>query len=177
MTTLAVADVPAWIDNQAAQARPDQWWRRAAQEAHLQGRSWIIKQRRDRTQAYLLRFWLHAPRKSAEEGKWDSGDSLLLHAILTPDDDEHLHSHPWPFTSTVLEGGYTEEYRNEQSFEPVAWYRPTGNTQRRTLRDLHRVKSVQPDTWTLVQTGPRVHDWGFSVNGSIVPHADYFAVT
>lgn len=47
--------------------------------------------------------------------------TLYLHHIARADQDEHLHNHPWNFTSLILKGGYVE-IRRCKSFEsnPVA---------------------------------------------------------
>lgn len=45
-------------------------------------------------------------------GTFRDGKDLWLHRFLSSDGDRHLHSHPYNFTTVMLLGGYTEEYRN-----------------------------------------------------------------
>lgn len=100
--------------------------------------------------------------------------SVYLHHIKRADEDPALHSHPWEWTQTmVLHGGYMEE-RGEliDAGTPVERLvtfmdRELGPEQSAlmTHNSFHRIKEVQPDTWTLFFTGPKRHSWGFYVEG------------
>lgn len=49
-----------------------------------------------------LRRWFITPRS------WKK--RVFLHCILRPDEDRHLHDHPWNFATLVLKGGYDETF-------------------------------------------------------------------
>jgi len=84
---------------------------------------------------------------------------VLLHKILTPDGDRHLHDHPWSFLGVVLRGGYAERL-------PGGGFRVKA---RRPLRpyykraeDPHRIMALdRVPTWTLLLVGRRKRTWGF----------------
>lgn len=103
---------------------------------------------------------------------------IYLHNIRMPDRDEHLHDHPWNFTSIILRGGYTEEL----SFEPDAGL-PTvyDNWFNRFSRHsvaattAHAIRAILPNTWTLVLVGKRQREWGFWVDGVLIPWKRYLA--
>lgn len=103
------------------------------------------------------------------------GARPLLHRIWREDRDPYPHNHPWRWARfLIVSGGYTEERTL-----------PDGGTRCRALfagdvneldcNTLHRVVSVLPDTWTVGIVGPRVQDWGFLVDGAMVPHKEFFA--
>lgn len=88
--------------------------------------------------------------------KLPGGRRVLLHRFHLSDRDRELHDHPWPFTSVVLAGGYSEE-----TPEGVKWH-PPGSILRRPAEWRHRV--ILPEgrkAWSLVFTGPRCRVWGF----------------
>lgn len=99
---------------------------------------------------------------------------VLLHKIHRPDSDRWLHSHPWQTaTFRILSGGYTEERLVDG--EVVSNFYGPGDVNRLTADTFHRITSICPNTWTVGLIGPRVQDWGFLVDGSLVPWRDYFA--
>ncbi len=98
----------------------------------------------------------------------------MLHKIHRPDTDRWLHNHPWrTATFRILSGGYTEERLVDGRVE-VRAYR-VGHVNRLDARTFHRITSIRPNTWTLGLIGERVQDWGFLVDGALVPWRDYFA--
>lgn len=149
------------------------WMKAAAREAILAGHFKVIPNRK-RTGPYLLRCWLTTPTRSIKDGYagWESGNSLLLHRFFAPDDDNALHDHPWDFRTRILQGGYIE-YAPPFIWDPRSVLGPpyggymarvdVGTTIDHEATDLHAVgKLLRGDpTWTLVETGPRVRDWGF----------------
>lgn len=150
------------------------WWHRLAREA-VQRRTWRAIPSRDGTRLYLPRFWLSEARPADPscDQDFDSGDSVLLHCFMRPDDDGALHDHPWEFRSTILEGAYTED-RPAWDWSPSSPLGPqkierrlrvAGQSVLVPARGLHAVSQVQPYTWTLVQTGRRVREWGFHPAG------------
>lgn len=140
------------------------WWQRCAIESWERGRLQIIGTDDD---VYIARFFLHHVETDLETGKLMSGDSAFLHRIVRPDQSPHLHSHPWMFRTRILSGGYREE--TNDGFD--AW--GTGQNLTRFAESFHRIASVDPDTWTIVTTGPRINDWGFLVDGVVVPWREY----
>ncbi len=148
------------------------WFKREALEALHRGWYQTINARTERD-LYLLRFWLTKP-EGGDDGKFESGDSLLLHYFARADDDAALHDHPWEFRTLILSGGYVEH------LPPTSWsdlcidgpewdqrceLRMTGDMIVRKSLDLHCVGRIAPNTWTMVRTGPRERDWGFHPPG------------
>lgn len=134
------------------------WQARAASRAMNCGDARLIEGRAS-NQIYLARFWLHSAKR-LPDGQFDSGNSVLLHWIARDDDDGALHDHPWSFRSNIVSGGYVEELPGGRRIE-----RKCGDVFNRKATDLHRVVDVQPDTWTLVLTGPKERSWGFLPDG------------
>ena len=154
------------------------WWYNYAHEAVLAGRWWTIH--RHDSDVYLARFWISEPRR--DEAKASVGDcpfdvenSVMLHLFLRPDDDESLHDHPSPFTTTLLQGEYVEArpspgWDRESGLGPcpsnnlLHW--PAGSVIRRKADDLHAIVRLKTNiVWTLVRTGARERPWGFWPEG------------
>jgi hypothetical protein len=106
----------------------------------------------------------------------DHGHRVLLHRIHRPDErTDHPHNHPWATAVfRILSGGYTEWRAHsiddprtiEQTFRP-------GDVNRLDQDAFHSVIEVLPNTWTIGLVGARVQDWGFLVDGRVVPNAEY----
>lgn len=82
--------------------------------------------------------------------------SVRLHHWIQGDPGDYQHSHPWNFVTVVLRGGYDDigEGRDTDFVRaPCVRYRP------HTWR--HSVINCQPNTWTIVLTGPVVRSWRF----------------
>lgn len=98
----------------------------------------------------------------------------LLHRIHREDQDRHMHSHPWLTAQfQILSGGYTEE-RLVDGAVVTRTLKP-GDVNVIDASTFHRVTHVEPDTWTFGIVGERVQDWGFLVDGVLVPSEVYFA--
>lgn len=96
--------------------------------------------------------------------------SVRLHHIVEPDQDRHLHDHPFNFRSIVLAGGYVEQVDDDGSSRVVRH----GDTYRSPAGRWHRIAIVQDGgAWSIFVTGPRVQDWGFRVDGRKVAWQDY----
>lgn len=126
-----------------------------------------IRGRVDRA-LYLARFWISPPVQK-KSGVYESGESMLLHWIVRPDDDDAMHDHPWNFRSQILSGGYTEEVP-EFGWEPYDDLGPreteeqtwtVGELNLKESVSLHKILTVEPETWTLVITDKREREWGF----------------
>lgn len=160
------------------------WWEREAARAVGLGHFAVITGRSD-DRLYLLRTWMTTPKMSEDE-RWDSQESVLLHFFARGDTDLACHSHPWPFRTTVLCGGYDEH------LPPVNWspgselgpaydqniiWRGPGETVEHSVKDLHLVGRTVPGTFTLVRTGERVQDWGFHPHGKpFVPWKTFLGI-
>lgn len=98
----------------------------------------------------------------------------MLHRIHRPDADRHLHNHPWKTARfRILTGGYVEERLVDGVVQRLT-LRP-GDVNELDANTFHRIDSIEPNTWTFGLVGERVQDWGFLVDGVVVPHAEYFA--
>jgi hypothetical protein len=103
------------------------------------------------------------------------GARPMIHRIWREDQDRHPHNHPWAWARfLIVSGGYVEE-RHVANGDIVERTLGPGDVNALEASTLHRVRTVWPNTWTLGLIGPRVQDWGFCVDGTIVPHKTYFA--
>jgi hypothetical protein len=103
-----------------------------------------------------------------------AGQRPLLHHIHREDQDRHMHNHPWrTATFQILCGGYVEE-RLVNGAVVTRTLRP-GDQNEIDAGTFHRVTHVEPDTWTFGIVGERCQEWGFLVDGAVVPSAVYFA--
>ena len=96
--------------------------------------------------------------------------AVYIHRIFKHDEDKHCHDHPWSFVSVILSGGYAVGVPNTLGrrvyFAPDASYNKS--TSFHKLARLYRVP-----TTTLVFTGPRNREWGYSVDGEWVHNKEY----
>lgn len=84
------------------------------------------------------------------------GFQFWLHRFLRNDSERHLHSHPWSATSTIICGSYTE-----QRAAGKVRYMP-GHKNQIGPDTLHRIISVEPNTWTFMVVSPaRLPEWFF----------------
>lgn len=160
------------------------WWIHAALACIVQDHAQLITSR-DSTVVYMLRCWLSPPQPCTvgQHAKYESGNAVLLHWILQPDDIPHLHNHPWWFQTRILSGGYVEErpdIHNDtdgKSDRRTYTIRP-GEATYASVDHWHRIAShLQGNgdpstghggTWSLVTTGPRVQPWSFLIDGAAV---------
>jgi hypothetical protein len=102
--------------------------------------------------------------------------TLRLHNIKREDRDPHHHDHPFDFTSIMLTGGYEEEVQDEQTGELHRTWYYRGAIRKLRARDMHRLHTVLPSTYTLVISGPKTKDWGFQVGEEWVHHRNYHSL-
>lgn len=141
---------------------------------------------------YLRRWFLYPRDKDFDKNKGKG--RLYLHKFYRGDEDEHLHDHPWSFTSLILTRGYWEETPFDVEREgwygmPPHGYRwcgigesgerkrkfyPAFSLLRRPATWRHRVilKDEKP-VWTLVRTGSKERSWGFWLKGVFCPWRNY----
>lgn len=101
--------------------------------------------------------------------------NVYLHRIEAADPGRDLHNHPWWFASFILRGGYREEIEGRQRHTGAAHYLSHTRWSLHTvpLRMWHRIVAVEPDTLTLVVTGPYKREWGFRTSEGFVPADEY----
>lgn len=139
---------------------------------------------------YMERFWLFNPypatgASGSDRKRWQFPISIRIHHIVLPDQDRHLHDHPWNARTFILRGGYTE-VRPADIDEPRVRIRTTGPSQHcRAAGDTvalrfgeyHRITEVSPGgVWTLFVTGKYQGTWGFLVNGAKVQWRKYLGL-
>jgi hypothetical protein len=122
-----------------------------------------------------LRRWYITPRS------WPK--RVFLHCILRPDEERHLHTHPWNFRTVVLKNGYDEVYYGhprvrgpgddakpcdvvpcaEWCFRPRIKRRLTaGQSVFNAADHAHAVKPLgERAAWTLVIAEQAFTEWGF----------------
>lgn len=128
-------------------------------------------------QLYMERYWLFNPYPvSGGKSRYNWLPlSIRIHKIVKPDNDRHLHDHPWNARTFILKGWYTEE-RFAMLFND--WYtRFTGDTSRLNFGEYHRITEVSENgVYTLFVTGKYRGTWGFLVDGLKVPYKKYLGL-
>lgn len=171
-------DISCVYELAMAWSKGQHWWERLAALLVEEGRFWVYGTRTPGG-LYLARMWVSPPRLAAPKSKdgsapYDAERSLLLHYFFRGDDDKALHDHPWWFRTQILAGGY-HEHLPSVSWRPgselgPAWdkrviFRAKDDVVVHQAADLHCVGLIEPGTFTLVQTGAEVREWGFHPPG------------
>lgn len=153
----------------------------------------------DGADCYMGRWWLfNAYTKDANgdpaPARWSWLPSIRVHHIMRPDQDRHLHDHPWNARTIVLRGWYEEErHAREHPYDGHAFWRlmpipaaealrvvfmrRRGYTGRLLFGQFHRISAVpEAGVWTLFFTWRKRGTWGFDVNGVKVPWRKYLGV-
>lgn len=116
-------------------------------------------------------------------GTFSDGRDLWLHQFHTGDGDKHHHDHPFDFHSSVLRGGYTEEFfrdgvitTRDRVPSPVPDCKIIRQIERAQSggtpllipgvqmgkSHLHRIVKVKSNTWTMITVNPdREQHWRF----------------
>jgi hypothetical protein len=122
---------------------------------------------------YMERYWLFNPYPADSSGKGKLMPSIRLHKIMRPDQDRHLHDHPWNARTFILRGWYWEERAGE--FWDIE--RNAGDTAALRFGEFHAITRVPEDgVWTLFITWRYRGTWGFLVNGRKVPWREYLGI-
>ena len=104
---------------------------------------------------------------------------VKIHWWHAADPRRDPHSHPWPFKSTILSGGYTETryWFDEEADGHISSSQRTyreGDVNDLPLGMFHTVDSVMPGTVTRMECGPLVEggDWGYLIDDAYVSVKD-----
>ena len=129
----------------------------------------------DGREVYMSRWWLFNPYPAESSGRLRRFSwcpiSVRVHHINRPDQDRHLHDHPWNARTIILQGGYLER-RQGGEYRVMS----RGKTARLRFGEYHRIASLAPlGAMTLFVTGKYRGTWGFLVNGEKVPYKTYLA--
>lgn len=104
----------------------------------------------------------------------------IIHQIHRQDEDLFPHNHPWLSADfLVVSGGYVDERWRPDAGEESGWRldryaMPVGSVNHLEASSFHRARDVQSNTVTVGLVGAKVQEWGFLVNGSVVPSREYF---
>lgn len=137
---------------------------------------------------YMDRFWLfNAYPDTGESGADRHGFfpiSIRIHHIVLPDQDRHLHDHPWNARTVILRGWYTERRREETEEKDghdrivdALYRRIPGDTAALKFGEYHCITELsRAGAWTLFISGRHRGTWGFLVNGVKVPWRKYLGI-
>lgn len=127
---------------------------------------------------YMGRWWLFNPYETSDGQRPARGwlrrllPSVRIHHIQRPDEDRHLHDHPWDARTVILRGWYVEVREDGQHH-----LRYAGTTACLNFGEFHRVTHVAADgVWTLFITWRYRGTWGFKVDGHKVPWKQYLGM-
>lgn len=91
-----------------------------------------------------------------------------LHKIYQPDQDLHLHSHPWRFWGIILKGGYVE--KTAQGLKT----RKVGSWGGGNEKYFHKIDSLlSPCSISLFFTGRKTYPWGYHTAEGFIDHESY----
>ena len=127
-------------------------------------------------ETYMRRWWLFNPYDNeTRQTRWRwCPISIRVHHIMKPDEDRHLHDHPWNARTIVLKGYYFEE--TPKRFKTLA-KRGSGDTARIGYGQFHRIHTVsRGGVYTLFISGKYRGSWGFLVGGQKVPWREYLGI-
>ena len=133
----------------------------------------------DGERLYMRRWWLFNPFDGSGRGgtylrlhRW-LPVSIRVHHIVRPDEDRHLHDHPWNARTIILKGSYREQREDGRSY-----HRHVGDTAKLRFGEYHRIDHVRryDGAWTLFITYRYGGTWGFLVDGKKVPWREYLGV-
>jgi hypothetical protein len=82
--------------------------------------------------------------------------NLYLHELTAPEWHPHCHDHPWWFWTLILWNGYLEE--SDKHFDR----RRAGSLLYRPAAFKHNIITPYGKSWSLVMTGPKQREWGFT---------------
>lgn len=144
---------------------------------------------------YLDRYYIAGPMPESLAELWPENErprarlgwlrrTWYLHRFHRPDEDRHLHNHPWSAVGLILHGSYIERRielgvtlnaegtrtlvpGNKQVIDP--------NTYHAVVELLDADGRLSNEVWTLFGTGPKVQSWGYLVDGEHVPWREYQA--
>ena len=91
----------------------------------------------------------------------DRSINIFIHKFLKSDPD-HLHDHPWDYTTFIIWGGYWEYTENEEGKRTKKWC-GVGYFANRPALWKHRLEldPAHPTCWTLFIPHKRTREWGF----------------
>lgn len=141
---------------------------------------------------YMERYWLFNPyyvgQQDQERSKYPWFPwNIRLHWIRQPDQDDHMHDHPWNARTIILKGGYVEKRQyGAQIYDPAGklisggtkiFTRPAGSTCKIGYGMCHQITHIQAGgAWTLFISGPYQGTWGFLVDGLKVHWRKYLGL-
>lgn len=122
---------------------------------------------------YMERYWLFNPYLSSgadRKTKWFP-ISIRIHKIVKPDNDRHMHDHPWNARTFIVKGWYREERINS------AFLRQKGESCRLKFKEYHKITHVSYDgVYTIFISGKYRGTWGFLVNGLKIKYKKYLGL-
>jgi hypothetical protein len=124
----------------------------------------------DGTEVYMERYWVFNPTIGEKRKYQWIPLSIRLNKINKPDNDRHLHDHPFNARTFILKGAYIEERLHGRIRS-----RMYGSTATLMYGEYHKITSVtNGGVYTLFVTGKYQGMWGFLVDGIKVNFRDYF---
>ena len=97
---------------------------------------------------------------------------VYLHGIYQADSDQHLHDHPWDYTSYILHGEFVEKSLEEGHIKYHKVRR--GQLIKNRAERFHKINALMTKSvYTLFITGKPKRDWGYWVNGTWIQHDEY----
>ena len=108
---------------------------------------------------------VRAERMSPAFTKYHLADGRALHRFSREEPHAHPHDHPWPFETTILDGGYAEEVfraAEDGNWHSEIVHRDPGTSHWVAAEHIHRIVALpHGECWTLVRAGAHERETRF----------------
>jgi len=99
----------------------------------------------------------HGPLTKYTLGPTDDGRWAMIHGLTEPDAGP-AHDHPVHFTSTIIQGSYTEKVYHDGVVATITW--KEGSTHEIPPEYIHTITELpEGEVWSLCFAGPVVRAW------------------
>lgn len=99
--------------------------------------------------------------------------AIYVHGIYKADEDQHMHDHPWDYTSIILRGFFHERVPTTPGRYESVLLSPW-KCVRRKAEQFHKIEQLHtPSVYTLFFTGKRRREWGYNTERGWVDHKTY----
>lgn len=98
---------------------------------------------------------------------------VYIHRVYKKDEDDHLHDHPWNYSSLIIKGWMLETTLDHEGSRITNLVKRWTYTSR-NQKHFHKISYVSSGgLTTLFFRGPRISEWGYEMSGYWVDNVKY----